>query len=161
MIKYILCALLLLADRITKIWAVEVLNGKGFVDFIKGFINFVYVENTGVAFGMFADKIYIMLPITLIVVGICLFIYIKNKGENSVFDYAILLIITGAIGNIMDKLTRGFVVDFINFEFMEFPVFNIADICVCTGAALLMIYILFCSDKSKEAEGKTDDTDMW
>ena len=160
MIKYVLCALLLVLDRITKIWAVEVLDGKGFVDFIKGLINFVYVENTGVAFGMFADKIYIMIPVTIIVVGICLFIYIKNKGENKVFDYAMLLIITGAIGNIMDKLTRGFVVDFINFEFMDFPVFNIADICVCIGAALLMIYIIFCSDKSKEAEGKTDDTDM-
>lgn len=160
MIKYILCALLLLSDRLTKIWAVKLLNGKGIVGFIKGLINFVYVENTGVAFGMLSDKIYIMIPITIVVVGICMFIYMKNKGESKVFDYAMLLIITGAIGNIMDKLTRGFVVDFINFEFMDFPVFNIADICVCTGAALLMIYIIFCSDKSKEAEGKTDDTDM-
>ena len=160
MIKYILCALLLLLDRLTKIWAIEKLNGEGIVDFIKGLINFVYVENTGVAFGMLSDKIYIMIPITIIVVGICIFIYMKNKGENKVFDYAMLLIITGAIGNIMDKLTRGFVVDFINFEFIDFPVFNIADICVCAGAALLMIYIIFCSDKSKEAEGKTDDTDM-
>ena len=160
MIKYILCVLILLLDRATKIWAVNSLDGKGFVDFIKGFINLVYVENTGVAFGMFSDKLYVMLPITILVIGICVFVYAKNKGQNKVFDYAMLLIITGAIGNVMDKLTRGFVVDFLNFEFMDFPVFNVADISVCIGAGLLMIYILFCSDKKKEAEGKSDDTDM-
>ena len=160
MIEYILCTLILVLDRITKIWAVKVLDGKGVVDFIKGFVNLIYVENTGVAFGMLSDKLYVMLPITVVVIGICIFVYLKNKGENKVFDYAMLLIVTGAIGNVMDKLTRGFVVDFLNFEFMDFPVFNVADISVCTGAGLLIIYILFCSDKKKEAEGKSDDTDM-
>jgi signal peptidase II len=160
MIKYILCALILVLDRLTKIWAVEALDGKGFVDFIKGFINLVYVENKGVAFGMLSDKLYVMLPITVVVIGICIFVFLKYKGESKVFDYAMLLIIAGAVGNIMDKLTRGFVVDFLNFEFMDFPVFNVADISVCTGAGLLIIYILFFSDKKKEAEGKTDDTDM-
>lgn len=160
MIKYILCALILVLDRLTKIWAVQGLDGKGYVEFIKGFINLIYVENTGVAFGMLSDKIYVVLPITVVVIGICIFIYLKNKGESKIFDYAMLLIVTGAIGNVMDKLTRGFVVDFLNFEFMDFPVFNVADISVCTGAGLLIIYILFCSDKKKEAEGKADDTDM-
>ncbi len=160
MIKYILCALVLLIDRVTKVWAVNVLNGKGFVDFIKGFVNLIYVENTGVAFGMLSDKLYVMLPITIAVIGICIFIYLKNRGQSKCFDYAMLLIITGAIGNVMDKISRGFVVDFINFEFMDFPVFNVADISVCSGAALLIIYILFFSDKKKEAEGKADDTDM-
>ena len=160
MIKYILCALILVIDRLTKIWAVEVLNGKGFVDFIKGFLSLIYVENTGVAFGMLSDKLYVMLPITVAVIGICIFIYLKNKDESKLFDYAMLLIVTGAIGNVMDKLTRGFVVDFLNFEFMDFPVFNVADISVCTGAGLLIIYILLCPDKKKEAEGKADDTDM-
>ena len=147
-------------DQLTKILVSKNMALYESIPVIPKVFNITYIQNRGAAFGMLSDKIYVVLPITVVVIGICIFIYLKNKGESKIFDYAMLLIVTGAIGNVMDKLTRGFVVDFLNFEFMDFPVFNVADISVCTGAGLLIIYILFCSDKKKEAEGKADDTDM-
>lgn len=140
---YFVFAVLLFLDRITKIWANQWLISEGSIEFIKGFLGFTYVENRGVAFGMLADKLYIMLPVTIIVAIILIAVYMKNRGESKLFDTALLLVITGAIGNIADKITRGFVVDFIEFRFMDFPVFNLADIYVCVGAALLVIYVLF------------------
>ena len=140
---YIFYALLLIFDVVSKIWASGYLAEAGSIEFIKGFLRLTYVENTGVAFGMFSDMLYVMVPLTIIVAGICIFVYIKNKGKSKIFDNALLVVITGAIGNIIDKITRGFVVDFLEFEFIDFPVFNLADIYVCVGAALLMIYVLF------------------
>lgn len=140
---YFIFAVLLFLDRITKIWANEWLISAGSIDFIKGLLGFTYVENKGVAFGMLADKLYIVLPVTIAVVLVLIFVYIKYRRQNRLFDISLMLVITGAIGNIADKITRGFVVDFIEFKFMNFPVFNLADIYVCVGAALLVIYVLF------------------
>ena len=140
---YFVFAVLLFLDRITKIWANQWLINEGSIEFIKGFLGFTYVENRGVAFGMLADKLYIMLPVTIIVAVILIAVYMKNRGESKLFDISLLLVITGAIGNIADKIIRGFVVDFIEFKFMDFPVFNLADIYVCVGAMLLVIYVLF------------------
>ena len=140
---YAVFAVLLLIDRITKIWANLWLSEKGPINFIKGILGFTYVENRGVAFGMLSDKLYIVLPVTIVVVIICVCVYIKNRGKSKLFDTSLLFVITGAIGNIADKITRGFVVDFIEFRFIDFPVFNFADIYVCIGAALLIIYVLF------------------
>ena len=140
---YVIFAVLLVLDRITKVWANMWLINEGSIDFIKGLLGFTYVENKGVAFGMLSDKLYIVLPITIIIVIICIGIYLKYKGQSKLFDTSLLFIIRGAIGNIADKITRGFVVDFIEFRFMDFPVFNLADIYVCVGAALLVIYVLF------------------
>ena len=140
---YAVFAVLLIIDRITKIWANLWLSEEGSIDFIKGFLGFTYVENRGVAFGMLSDKLYIVLPVTIVVVIICICVYIKYRGKNKLFDTSLLFVITGAIGNIADKITRGFVVDFIEFIFIDFPVFNFADIYVCVGATLLIIYVLF------------------
>ena len=140
---YFVFAVLIFLDRITKIWANQWLINEGSIEFIIGLLGFTYVENRGVAFGMLADKLYIMLPVTIIVAIVLIAVYMKNRGESKLFDISLLLVITGAIGNIADKIIRGFVVDFIEFKFMDFPVFNLADIYVCVGAMLLVIYVLF------------------
>lgn len=149
---YFIFAVLLFLDRITKIWANGWLAQNGPVDFIKGFLGFTYVENKGVAFGMFSDKLYVILPITIVVAVVLTVVFIKNKGKNRVFDTALMLLITGAAGNIADKIARGFVVDFLEFKFMDFPVFNLADIYVCTGAALLIIYVLFFGEENENSK---------
>ena len=151
---YILGIILLAADRITKIWANTTLSQMSSIEFIKGVLGFSYVENTGVAFGMLADKMHIMIPVTFVIICVCAYIFIRYRNKNKLFDISMLLIIIGAVGNLMDKITRGFVVDFIEFLFIDFPVFNMADIYVCTGAGLLMLYVLFFSDGEKNDNKK-------
>ena len=74
--------------------------------------------------------------------------YIKNINKNPLFlNIAISLIISGALGNFYDRLFHGYVVDFIEFSFVSFPIFNIADILVTTGCALILIYIIFLEKK--------------
>lgn len=148
---YIAALFLLALDQITKLIAINVLKPLNSVDFIKGVLGFTYVENKGIAFGLFQDKLYIFLPLSLVIVGICIYIFFKYRKENKLFDTSLMLVISGATGNIIDKFIYGYVVDFIEFKFIDFPVFNVADICVCTGACLLIIYLLFCSNGDKNA----------
>lgn len=144
--------LLVLMDQLSKLWASSALQS-GAIDFIPGFLNFVYVENRGIAFGMLQNMHYIVIPISAIVIVFCVVmaVFAYKKGEKLLVS-SLVMVIAGALGNIIDKIRLGYVVDFIHTEFMDFPVFNLADVFICVGAGLLAVYILF-FDK----EGKNDN----
>ena len=150
MIYYILAVLLTAIDQITKYIAVEKLNGGSSVEFIKGVINFTYVENRGVAFGMFQGMHYLFVPLGLIAAALCVwYMHISLKKKQRFKVIAVAMIVSGAIGNIIDKIFRGFVVDFIDAVFIDFPVFNFADICITVGAVVAAICIML----EKDTEG--------
>ncbi len=132
-------------DQITKFYAVQNLIGEGSISIIPNLINFVYVENTGAAFGMLSGNSYLLSFVSLIITGALIYIII-NKEKYFTFkriDYVLLLILSGAIGNFIDRHFRRFVVDFIDFDFMNFAVFNVADIYVVVGSVLMCIIVLF------------------
>ncbi len=128
----------LLLDRITKILTLKLLF-KSSVDILP-FLSFTYVENTGSAFGMFQNANLFLLILSIII----LLLMIKWRKDilplGRLAKYGYFLIFAGAIGNIYDRITLGYVVDFIDFHF--WPVFNIADSAICIGAALIAIAIL-------------------
>ncbi|WP_130819981.1 signal peptidase II [Anaerococcus vaginimassiliensis] len=132
-------------DRITKIYAV-----KHFISnpHSGSLINLTYLENRGAAFGILQDKRILFVILTIAIVLYLLYYFITNLKSNPlVLNIAFSLIISGALGNFYDRLFQGYVVDFIEFAFIDFPVFNIADILVTVGCGLLIIYILFHGEK--------------
>lgn len=134
-------------DQATKYITLTALKPVGNIDIINGFFSFTYVENRGAAFGMLQGGKWIFVVLTVIVCVACIFYYHKLAVQNRLYSVraAIILVCSGAVGNLIDRLFRGYVVDMLNFNILgyDFPVFNFADICVCTGAFLLAVGIMF------------------
>jgi signal peptidase II len=122
----IILAIILLTDRITKIWA---LNLTKTIDF-KVFA-FTLVKNTGAAFGLFQDLNSVLIYFSVIVLGLLIYFY------DRINPYSFTFIAAGLTGNIIDRIFYGFVIDFINFKI--WPVFNIADSFITIGVILLII----------------------
>ena len=165
MLSYILAVvsavLLLGADQLTKYLISTRFELEESRVFLKGFIEFLYIHNRGGAWGLLYGKTYILIPITVIVMAVCIILYKKYGKKNKLLFWAIMLVLSGGIGNMIDRVFRdGNVIDFLHFEFLpSFPVFNVADCAIVVGAGLLILYFLVDSvkeSKRKSAE-KTDE----
>jgi signal peptidase II len=135
----------LILDRITKIWAINRLLGAEDIVVIKNIFSFSYVENRGAAFGIFQGKVNILAIITLAAIGGMIYFLIKYKPDSMLCRISIAMILSGAIGNLIDRVWYKHVVDFIMFHYKDiyyFPNFNIADMLVVIGTGLLSIYII-------------------
>ena len=132
-------------DRISKIWALNTLASGKDVVIIKNLFSLSYLENRGAAFGIFQNRLIFLVLITAIVIlGVAYFIF-KYKPTSKLLKISLSLIISGAIGNLIDRVYYKFVVDFIMVHYKDvyyFPTFNVADTLVVIGTILLAIYIL-------------------
>ncbi|MCW6109651.1 signal peptidase II [Clostridium sporogenes] len=132
-------------DRISKIWALNTLASGRDIVVIKDLFTFSYLENRGAAFGIFQNRLIFLSLITAIVIlGVAYFI-VKYKPTSKLLKISLSLIISGAIGNLIDRIYYKFVVDFIMLHYKDvyfFPTFNVADTLVVIGTILLAIYIL-------------------
>ncbi len=159
MLTYILaivCAVLALAaDQFTKyiVTANMVLNESK--DFLPGFMNFWYIHNEGGAWGFLEGYTWLLLSLTVLIMLVCIAMLLKFGLKNKVLFWAVCLILSGGLGNMIDRIFRdGKVIDFLNFQFIEFPVFNVADCAVVVGAGLLILYFII--DMVKESKAKRD-----
>ena len=140
---YILIIIGLIAiDQISKYLAVNYLANIGSIPIIKNMFHLTYVENRGAAFGMFQNNqiIFIVVAIAACVFGLY---YLYKKDLNILGKSAIILIISGALGNLIDRIRLGFVVDYFDFRVIWDYVFNVADVFVVVGTILLCVYIIF------------------
>jgi signal peptidase II len=135
----------LFIDRITKVWALKRLAGGSDIVVIENLFSLSYLENRGAAFGIFQNKVLFLSIITSIVI-LCMIIYlIKYRPASKLLRYTLALIISGAIGNLIDRYVYKYVVDFIMLHYKDvyyFPTFNVADMLVVVGTFLLAICIL-------------------
>lgn len=142
---YIIFIIGMILDYLTKIWAIGTLKGKPDIIVVKGFFDLSYLENRGAAFGIFQGRVYVLAAVTMLVMAVLFINYLRTKKKTKLFIISNALILTGALGNLLDRLRYGFVVDFISWHWKSayyFPTFNVADICVTVGTGLLIIYIL-------------------
>ena len=109
---------------------------------IDGFFHFTYVENRGAAFGMLQNKTWFLVLITFVVVGYMIYFTKKNKNIDKKLTFVLSIITAGAIGNLIDRIWLGFVVDMFDFRGIWQFVFNFADICVVVGGILLIFLII-------------------
>lgn len=139
----VMIILIILFDQVTKYFAKSALYPDKAKDFIKGFVEFRYAENTGVAFSMFSGGRWFFIILTAAVaMGILLYMFTKGQKKLWLF-WSLGVIFSGAVGNLIDRVFLGYVIDFINPTFMNFAVFNIADCAVTLGTISLIAYLVF------------------
>ena len=135
-------AVLVGADQLIKLWAVQVLEPVGAMPLIPHVVEQRFVLNPGMAFSLLSGKQLFLIAATgaaLLLVAYWLFF--RSRGRK-LQQAALILVLGGGIGNLIDRVLNGEVVDYINLLFMRFAVFNFADICVCVGVALWVLVIL-------------------
>lgn len=134
-------------DQISKFAAVKYLKGNNPYVIIENFFQLDYVENFGAAFGILQNKRIVFIIITSIVIlGIIFFLAKHPDYLNRWMKIALVMLLGGTIGNFIDRVRQGYVIDFISFRFgrgYDFPVFNVADIFIVTSTILIMILVLF------------------
>lgn len=143
--EFLIILLGLIIDRITKIWALKSLKINGDVVVIKDIFSFSYLENRGAAFGIFQNKVIYLAILTAVVIGAMIYYLFKYKPSSKLMRSSLALIISGALGNFVDRLVYKYVVDFILLHYKniyEFPTFNVADMLVVCGTILLAICII-------------------
>ena len=154
---FLLSAALVAADQITKALAVAYLKPVTTVPIIRDVLHLTYRENTGAAFSILNGFRWGFVILAVIVCGIVIYINVSRKIDSKLFYASSILVVAGAIGNVIDRIATGAVVDFIDFRLIDFPVFNFADICLTVGVAMLFIYFLFFYGKEKKTV-KTEET---
>jgi signal peptidase II len=138
-----MAAVLIALDQLIKFWAAAVLQPVYTISVLPGFFRLTYVENRGAAVGLFQGNARLLSIITgVVMLGVLLYVYI-GKHRDRLFVYTLMLVIAGGVGNFIDRVRQGFVVDYLDFSALfGFPVFNLADCCVVVGAMLMIFYAL-------------------
>lgn len=145
----VIATLWVIMDQATKAWAVEALK-VGSLEGLGPVVTFRYVENRGAAFGILEGNQFFFLVITVVALVLLFTALWRLRRENRALLVALGLVLGGAVGNAIDRLRLGYVVDFIQVDlvdFFQFPVFNVADIGVTVGVALLIVFTLWSERK--------------
>ncbi len=140
---FVFCALLILIDQGIKLIVIDFLKPVEYIDFIDGFLRFRYVENTGAVFGSFATHTVFLTIFSIILLGVVIFYLYTNKNKSKFINICLLLMISGGIGNVIDRIRLHYVVDYIEPVFVNFAVFNFADCLITVGAFALIFYLIF------------------
>lgn len=129
-------------DQLSKYAIRSLFNVNESVSVFGDFFELRYIQNDGAAFSSFAGKQAFLIAVSIIAIIGAAFFLRKMKSEGAMFKVALLCIIAGGIGNLIDRFILGYVTDMLSFSIFP-PVFNIADIAVCLGCGILIVYVLF------------------
>lgn len=138
---------LTIVDQLSKILVINTISGVKTVPIFENVFHLTYWENRGAAFGIMQNQRLILLIITIAVVVFACVYMVAKKPKSFMFTSSLTLLIGGAIGNMIDRIFKGYVVDFLDFRLIDFPIFNVADCFVVVGAILLCIYLIFIEGK--------------
>ncbi|MCK7598777.1 signal peptidase II [Microbulbifer sp. CAU 1566] len=158
---YLLALLVILADIATKVWAVDKFMYGPALQIIPGFLQFTYAENYGAAFSFLADaggwQRWFFGVIALVFSAVVIVWIWRLPAVKRWEPMALAFILGGALGNLWDRILLGYVRDFISVYYgsWHFPVFNIADVAISVGAAMLVIELLFFKDRSDDSPEKS------
>ena len=155
MLYAVLVAALVALDQLVKYLVVQQIPLGEHVPFLPHLLDLTYVENTGAAFSMFSQHTWVLTLISLVLSVVLAVGVFKPLFRHPFGRTALALLLAGAVGNLIDRALQGYVVDMFHVLFMEFAVFNVADICVVVGGFAAVVYYLFFYEK---LEGKSKDT---
>ena len=156
--KYIIVSLiiigLVLLDQISKFIVVNNFSLGESLILIKNFLKFTYIRNTGISFGILSNQVFLIVVFTLMIIVFVIKELINNRNQKLIVVSSIL-ILSGAFGNLIDRVFRGYVIDFISFTLFkrEMAIFNIADIFITFGV-LLYIYIIVMEGKNERISSR-------
>ena len=136
--------LIVAADQITKLLVLDKIKGAPDVPVIDGIFHLTYTENTGAAFSSFEGMIWLFVLVFALFTAGVIWEFSKKRWPFTTFErWCIVAVLAGGLGNMIDRVRLGYVVDMIETEFMSFPVFNVADCFLTCGCILLMIHLIF------------------
>lgn len=149
-------------DQLTKWLAVVNLQGEASFPLWRDVLHFTYVENRGMAFGMLKDHRWVFMVFsTVAIIGLAFYLF-RFRPESRWLQVSMAFIIGGGIGNMIDRVILGYVIDFIDFTLINFAVFNVADSFVCIGAGMMIVYLVIDLireiklERAQKTEGKKD-----
>ena len=155
-ILLIFCLGILLLDQWTKYMIAQTLRLYQKVEVIHGFFNIVHVRNTGGAFGLFGGErgglgSFLFVVVSLIAIGAIIFLFVRTRENENTLAVSFSLILSGALGNLIDRLHYGEVVDFLDFHLSAYhwPAFNVADSAICIGIGLMALEVLIKGRKGR------------
>ena len=153
--------LVILCDILSKYLVLQLLVPlERSVTFIPHVIDFTFVKNKGAAFGMLSDHRWVFMSVSVIFIAGLIFILKSAKDEHTLYKVSLAMILGGGIANMIDRIFVGYVVDFIEFTFFDFAVFNIADSAITIGMVCLIIYFIFIDKtffkRANKGEGNAD-----
>ena len=162
MIYILALALCVAADQALKLWIVANLGLYESMPLLPGIVELYYIQNTGGGFSILTGHTWLLSALTAVLMIILGALLVKKVFTHPLAVWTLLLVIGGGLGNLIDRVRLGYVVDMFNLEFMNYPVFNIADIFVVCGTIGFAIYYLLLHDKftaqmTKKTEGTADD----
>ncbi|MBS5704227.1 MAG: signal peptidase II [Butyricicoccus pullicaecorum] len=159
MILFLLVAFIVALDQLVKFWVVHVLMSGPSIVLIPGIFQLTYVENRGAAFSFLENHIAFFVIATLVVLLAIIYAFYSKLIRTRLGHLALVFVSGGAIGNFLDRIFHGYVVDMFYFELIDFPVFNVADIFIVIGGVLFAYYILIQHDKVNKKEPKHGQND--
>ncbi len=140
----VLSAVLIAFDQYSKHLADVYLSGGKAVDIIPNVFELHYLENHGVAFGMLQDMRWVFIPVSIVLTVVLVWLLVRSPLRNSgLFRFSCYLCLAGALGNMIDRIALGYVIDFLYFKLIDFPIFNFADCYVVIATFLLIYFVLF------------------
>ncbi|MDD5772221.1 MAG: signal peptidase II [bacterium] len=149
MFFYILGIILIIIDQVTKLLITDKLDLGQSIPVIDGILHFTYVRNPGIAFGLFPKMNIIIIILSIVTIFLLFSIYRKTNSGNLWIRTALIFIVSGAAGNLLDRIQYNVVIDFIDFR--VWPVFNLADAFIVIGVVILFIIIFFTKEREKDA----------
>jgi len=156
MYNLLIVIVLVALDQLFKHLATRMLVDIVPVVIIPHFIGFNYVHNYGAGFSILSGKVDFLIIITAIALIAIAVGIIAKKFDNKIDEFSFVLILAGGIGNLIDRVVNGYVVDYLEFLFIEFPVFNLADILICTGVGLFILNTIITEFFSKKKKGENN-----
>lgn len=156
MIWLIISILIIIADQVVKYFVATGMSVGDTAFSVLNLFDITYVQNQGAAFSLLSGKLSVLSLISIVFcVGVVVY-WIKKKPTHPLLCTALTMMFAGAFGNAIDRIFRGFVVDYIQTTFITFPVFNIADIGITVGAALLVLYVILFDKEDKNAKNNIE-----
>ena len=158
MIYALIAAVLVGLDQLVKYLVMTNIPQGEYLPFIPYILDLTYVTNTGAAFSIFSDHTWILALVSLVMSVLLALALWKGLFKHPLGKLALTLLLAGAVGNLIDRALRGFVVDMFHVLFMRFAVFNVADICVVVGGIAAGVYYLLLMEKLEPQKEKSDDS---
>jgi len=144
LIMALMAVVIVVADQLSKLWVVANIPLHTQIQALPGLFHLTYVQNTGAAWSSFQGMIWLFALVFAVFTGLLIWEFSKKRMPFTTFErFCIAAVFAGGLGNMIDRLRLGFVVDMIEVEFINFPVFNVADCFITCGCIVLMVSLIF------------------
>jgi len=142
LIYWLLFAVLVVSDQGLKLYVTNNITPMTVHDIVPGILSITHITNTGAAWSILEGKMLFFYIVTIIAVGVLVYLFVKADKKDYLYRFSLICLLAGTVGNAIDRFTRHFVVDMFNLDFINFPIFNLADTYITIGVILIILSLI-------------------